>query len=205
MSTEEIETIYAAQAARWADPQALLADFQARIPVAPPTVDQVLQRQRGAMRRAPKIAQKLYWLREMADTWGAPLAANAACRGGCSACCNQAVAVSENEARVIAEQSGAVLHTPDHWPSNQRAAAEPYIGVPCTFLKEDGKCSIYAARPISCRVHFNMDRDALLCQILPGKPMMSVPSPAATLVLQTSEDVLGGRQADIRQFFPNAP
>jgi Fe-S-cluster containining protein len=107
---------------------------------------------------------------------GAPIS----CKKGCGACCSYLVAVSEVEARRIRvvvehlpepwrstvrarfaaahdrlEQAGMLsrLRTSDQWTEDEyEAFVEAYhrAGVPCPFL-EDGACSIYEERPITCR------------------------------------------------------
>ncbi|MFO0911808.1 MAG: YkgJ family cysteine cluster protein [Pirellulales bacterium] len=102
------------------------------------------------------------------------------CRAGCGACCRNLVAISEVEARRISEvvtelpeprqseirrrfaearhqldQTGLLqlLQDPDQLTDDDYARlCEVYFrqNVDCPFL-EDGACSIYAERPITCR------------------------------------------------------
>lgn len=102
------------------------------------------------------------------------------CKAGCGACCNNLVAISEVEARRIAqvisempeprrtvvrerfttakrqfEQAGLLkkLKHSDRWTDQEygeMVGAYFAVGVPCPFL-EDGSCSIYEERPITCR------------------------------------------------------
>jgi hypothetical protein len=75
--------------------------------------------------------------------------------------------LSRAEAGLIARETGRPLQTPAD-PSLRNKMNPTYIGVPCPFLV-DNRCSIYASRPFTCRVHYNMDADNLLCQLIPGE------------------------------------
>lgn len=110
----------------------------------------------------------------------------------------------------------------DHLPAAQAAAArnleavaEPeerlsietiadrrkFFGVPCTFLV-NGKCFIYAHRPLVCRTQVNLDSVDTLCQLVPG---VDVPVPYLQAVeLQGYFACLTHEEqyADIRELFP---
>lgn len=130
---------------------------------------------------------------------GQRLGPASACKKGCSHCCHIPVAVSDLEASVIGKRIWMRPHT----PSYAQAPSERAYGYnhPCPFLTA-GVCSIYAHRPFACRVHFNMDRDDLLCRLLPD---MLVPVPYADMrQLQQAYVMLepNARLADVREFFP---
>jgi Fe-S-cluster containining protein len=102
------------------------------------------------------------------------------CKKGCGACCSYLVAISEVEARRIRvvvehlpeprrsvirdrfaaahdrlDRSGLLtkLRAADQWTEAEyEAQVEAYhrVGLPCPFL-EDGACSIYEERPVTCR------------------------------------------------------
>lgn len=102
------------------------------------------------------------------------------CSSGCGACCSNLVAISQVEARRIAQvveafpeprrstvearfaqaqarlqQAGLLerLRVADEWTAEEYAAqVDAYFAqdVPCPFL-EDGSCSIYEERPVTCR------------------------------------------------------
>ena len=65
---------------------------------------------------------------------------------------------------MIARENGARLQTPTAWRTEP---VRRYIGQPFSFL-QDAQCTIYRSRPMACRLMFNMDADALLCQMVPG-------------------------------------
>ena len=134
----------------------------------------------------------------IADDVGARAARFAACRRGCAHCCHTPVAIGPAEARLIAERSGRPMASPplsDRWVS-----AEYGYHRPCVFLR-NGECSIHAHRPLACRTLFNLDVDALLCELIPG---VTVPVPYLNLqALHLAYAALNLEgAADIRSFFP---
>lgn len=145
---------------------------------------------------------KLQKLRALADDMTALAADQTACRKGCTHCCHTPVAMVQTEADFIGERIGR--------PAQKlRETVNPEdrgygYHMPCPFLK-DNACSIYAERPLSCRVHLNLDEDALLCELLPGLtvpvPLLDMLTLQATYIRVTPGDKLG----DIRDFFPPAP
>jgi hypothetical protein len=158
--------LVARQSERWSDPQT-----QRRARERMQLASAHAQRNEGRLRtqlaqlaRAPAIRQKIYWLRELAATFGDAVAPQAACTSGCAACCYQPVAVTRQEAEVIANETGARLQEPARWSTE---ADMQHVGQPCSFLQES-RCTIYRSRPLACRLMFNMDADALLCQMVPG-------------------------------------
>ncbi len=72
------------------------------------------------------------------------------CDTGCSHCCHVRLSITGVEAEAIRNEIGA-------WPAERRytlrntAAAAPPDR--CAALGSDGRCQIYAARPIVCRSH----------------------------------------------------
>jgi Fe-S-cluster containining protein len=47
--------------------------------------------------------------------------------------------------------------------------------VPCTFLGDDGACTIYEHRPIKCRTHFTLADDPALCDTARGLNVRDLP------------------------------
>ena len=165
LAPEQAELV-ARQAERWNDP-ATRRDAQRRVMQAKAQAQRNEGRMRTQLRqvdRAPGIRHKIYWLRELAGTFAGAVAPLAACTTGCAACCYQPVQVTLQEAEVIANETGARMQTPTAW-SNEPGMQ--YVGRACSFL-QDSRCTIYAQRPVACRLMFNMDADALLCQMVPG-------------------------------------
>ena len=64
------------------------------------------------------------------------------CRAGCSSCCVDGLSVLPVEAFAIA------AHTAVHGLTKSRGAHDA-----CVFLDGDGRCVVYAARPLLCRTH----------------------------------------------------
>jgi hypothetical protein len=74
-----------------------------------------------------------------------------ACQRGCHGCCQPGLSVSAIEAAHIR----AWLQAHPLVAGELRALAEvdPHRGARCALLDAAGQCSIYAARPLLCRVH----------------------------------------------------
>lgn len=190
----------------------LPAAVQERLPQAQRYADEAMRKinakmppaflKKGNERMKKILSGKMGYRKAMLELWslvdqyGALAAPHAACRSSCTHCCHIPVALSPGEARLIGDMIG---RTPSF--------VEPSItlkdrrsGNPCTFLK-DGRCSIYAARPMACRAHYNMDSDPLLCELIDG---VSVPvfylnvSSFQQACAVLNPDGL----ADIRAFFP---
>ena len=97
-----------------------------------------------------------------------PDSARIRCTAGCHFCCRQIVAITSAEAELlvdVAEQRGLPLdeatlirqtpYTDDTWtrqtPTDQA----------CVFLGSDGRCQVYADRPLSCRKYFSASEPEL--------------------------------------------
>jgi Fe-S-cluster containining protein len=125
------------------------------------------------------------------------------CKEGCSHCCKMATNITVEEAQAIAIASGRDMVTPAVM-NDDKGNAVKYLGVPCPFLI-DNRCSIYHVRPFACRVHYAVDRDNLLCEIIPPHPikqlMINVEQFNMMNLLAVGLDNF--HFADIRQFFPS--
>lgn len=159
-------------------------------------------------KQSPGISKRIFWLRKMTAVAEKVASVDAACRRGCSHCCYIDVAVSRPEAAQIARETGMHLQEPfNALALNELAAVQDqghaprHTGTPCPFLS-NGECSIYDSRPLVCRVHFNMDNDDLLCQLVEGEAI-PVPYFNATVLRAITFDVLGlnALYADIREWF----
>jgi Fe-S-cluster containining protein len=161
--------------------------------------------------RAGTVAKRVMWLRKAADYLQDGAAHLAACRKGCSHCCHISVMVSRAEAQVIAKETGARLNVAagrfsmqgfeEQLETIQSATLQTY-GEPCTFLRA-GACSIYASRPLQCRLLLNLDEDDLLCQLIENCES-NVPYLNTTQHHIASVSVLGAHQDydDLRNWFP---
>ena len=68
------------------------------------------------------------------------------CGSGCSDCCHVRLSITGVEAAAIRELVAT-------WSSEQRRALERGSPGACAALDPDGRCTIYAARPLVCRSH----------------------------------------------------
>lgn len=203
------------QARRWNDPQTRRGALERleRASAQARANEGRVHSQVRRLEKAPRIQQKIFWLRQLAQTFSESVAPHAACKDGCDGCCRQPVALTQQEAELIARETGAALHVPADWSSEGKAE---YVAQPCSFLK-DSRCTIYEHRPMVCRLMFNMDVDALLCQRVPGA-LSHVPyadySQHKELYIRahlgkvkTGEEMRSSlgqlRLADVREFFPH--
>ncbi|MGZ8317539.1 MAG: YkgJ family cysteine cluster protein [Telluria sp.] len=158
--------------------------------------------------RAASVKAKVIVLRQLADNIGRAAAGLVPCTKGCDHCCKMDTLVSEQEARQIAQETGAFLADCKPGHDHVRAAErQRFSGVPCTFLTEAG-CAIYAFRPYACRVHYVADSDSLLCEIVPGQqiraPHLNVNQyDTAAVEALSGGNPLAMRYADVRAFFPH--
>lgn len=91
-----------------------------------------------------------------------PMSPPVACDKGCNWCCYQLVRVSAPEAFRIARHLDSEemahtrpaivnrLHNLDKATRGMSADSRARIPKPCAFLGDDGRCSIYAVRPLAC-------------------------------------------------------
>lgn len=116
---------------------------------------------------------------------GAPLA----CEAGCSFCCYLMATVSAPEALAIARRL-AETGTPEALQALKEKIAQAYeqtkemdnltrarAGIACPFLNSEGRCSIYAYRPLDCATHHSLSRQA--CEDLLEEPDQGHPVHAA--------------------------
>ena len=73
------------------------------------------------------------------------------CAAGCHACCLPGLSVGRLEAEAIADY---LRERPElRAELTQLATKRPFGGARCSFLRLDGACGIYEARPLVCRSH----------------------------------------------------
>jgi Fe-S-cluster containining protein len=213
--TAEQAELVARQAERWNDPRtqddarARLALVNVRAKANEPRLASQLKQ----LDKVPAIKHKIYWLRQMAETFADAVAPHAACADACDGCCQQPVSVTLEEAQLISKEIGVPLQMPAQWST---LPVMKYAGQPCSFLR-DSRCTIYQHRPMVCRLIFNMDADALLCQMVPGHRSQAPYADhglykelyirAHLGKVRSQEEMQAAlkdlRMADLREFFPN--
>ena len=153
---------------------------------------ETLQQRLGAVREPEAV---LGCIRQAFDGFerayaSAPAAVRAkvACHAGCSACCHERVAVQAHEVLIVAD------HVQRHYPAEAlealvaRAAAhrQAHAGrgtpgwtsprTPCVLL-QDGRCSVYEARPGICRAHHSSSVDGCKANLAAGNEDVNVKIP----------------------------
>jgi Fe-S-cluster containining protein len=165
----------------------------------------IVRRQLPALvESAEPLDRKVIKLRKLADSAAEAIAPFTPCAKGCSACCHNPALLSEMEAMLVAQATGAKLATPRRVfdPAGGEAARREYFshytGVACGFLK-DGACSIYADRPMVCRVHHSIESSPAGCDR--GRQPAAVD---LTEIFVADLQMMGRMMiyADLREFFP---
>jgi Fe-S-cluster containining protein len=199
-------------------PDELIAAQQARVPLSieraerkiltvnpNPKVEWLIQ----AAGNCKNLRQRLIRFHRAASAWASPMEPIAACRKGCCHCCFIPCHILSEEAKLLADLTGRTMVKPEirfsvasrQDPNAPEPDPKRHLGEPCPFLK-DGLCSVYENRPISCRTHYNLDDDSLLCEVVPDHPvtvpMINNHSILGYIALQFPKDYL----SDIRDFFP---
>jgi hypothetical protein len=72
------------------------------------------------------------------------------CASGCSACCQPGLSITAIEAAGV---RAALAALPPDRRQALRARARRGEGQACAALEDDGRCAVYAARPLVCRSH----------------------------------------------------
>jgi uncharacterized protein len=158
--------------------------------------------------------ERLRRLRRLYDAWAKDVYPSSACRTGCSHCCHIGVAVTRAEAELISEETRIPLQDQQaQAPASALATVEATRQAadelalrprPCTFLSKQGRCTIYASRPLACRQLHNLDVDDLLCRLIPG---VAVPVPyadATEMEILSITTMRDAHMADIRAWFGEA-
>jgi len=147
---------------------------------------------------------KLLELRKLSDRVADAISDNVACKGnGCSHCCYQAVTITSIEAGWLEEASGrkASLNVHRGLEDLEQMRAD-FTGHPCPLLARDGACSVYASRPIACRLSMNIGASPFFCDTSIPAELSSVPALDLTqfwiIYSQITEKATLG---DVRDFF----
>lgn len=173
---------------------AIPADLQAEEDRLPETVVTLNASRRSKLQRIYLLVDELAEIR-------APFVA---CSKGCASCCHMNVSMTSAEAERLGV---AIGRKPMPVGDVARRPIEHFAGQPCTFLRADGACSIYAHRPLSCRKHASFFEAAAPCH--PSvMNIIDVPqvgfSGLDKALFRVSAGPEGPLLADIRDFFPPA-
>lgn len=76
--------------------------------------------------------------------------ARMACRTGCSDCCRRRFSVTSIEADALREAVAALPEADRSALAARTQAGDPGV---CPALDREGRCVVYAARPLICRTH----------------------------------------------------
>ena len=153
---------------------------------------------------AQPLDRKVIRLRQIVDKAAAVIQPFTPCRKGCSACCHNPAVISEVDAMLVSEATGTPIARPARLfdaaggPAARQAFFAHYAGKPCTFLK-DGVCSIYAHRPVVCRVQHSLEDSPAPCDD-GGQPA----AVDLTAIYMAEVHMMGRMMiwSDIREFFP---
>lgn len=115
-----------------------------------------------------------------------------ACRAGCNYCCHQVVSARATEifllARTIRALPAAVAARLTERVATAAATAQGMTvaerhrrNLPCPLL-EDGRCSVYADRPLACRAFASTDLEA--CQRAFRHEPVQIPVPRSAMALR---------------------
>ncbi|MDX1915963.1 MAG: YkgJ family cysteine cluster protein [Methylophilus sp.] len=128
----------------------------------------------------------------------------AACARGCGHCCHVSVPITQLEARYMGENLGITPVEIKQSIKHELTAFGSHT--PCPFLK-NGECSIYAFRPLTCRMHMNFDQDNYWCLHENWqRPEAEIPRPTIQPLIDAYHVTISSVapiMADIRDFFPN--
>jgi Fe-S-cluster containining protein len=168
--------------------------------------DELTRRLRKLVVSNQSVRSKVRALYQLVDEHSSYTKGHTACKKGCGHCCHIAAPISKVEAEMIGEATGIEPKPikPGVLIGDQSGNILGFdwgYHNPCAFLK-DGSCSIYEHRPLTCRAHFNLDQDELLCRIQSTEVGHMVPYMDMSRYRFTYALIVGAKLADIREFFP---
>lgn len=128
------------------------------------------------IRENARFAIKSARFYQLADEMKAMMDPFVVCSAGCSHCCRRPTLIYQHEADAIAERTQCKAQQLQYRPMRDVLdTAKTFLGQPCPFLVED-RCSIYASRPLICRLHNSLHDDPEDCRIGPSGELKAVMS-----------------------------
>jgi Fe-S-cluster containining protein len=162
---------------------------------APPSPQSAAERGQLAL----KLAQDML---AFFDAHSAPLLTNTdlkiACSAGCTYCCRFEVSVSSSEALLALRAIQALPEADQSRISERIEALAPLLrglnardrrslNQSCPLLTDAGACSIYSARPLSCRSHVSFDVEP--CRTDAAQPDDPVQIPTSRTLTETRDAI----------------
>ena len=159
-----------------------------------------------AIKASPLSVERMIKIWDIGTKISNAITPHTACRNGCNHCCSQAVTINGAEADIIARHLHVVYNevpeeTIEEFLAKVDAQRIEFTGKQCPFIQE-GKCSIYEVRPMSCRLHFNISNTPSLCDTNTEAevPNFNFVSLNKLQVLALARETTWG---DIREYFPD--
>jgi Fe-S-cluster containining protein len=112
-----------------------------------------------------------------------------ACRMGCAHCCHSFVSARAPEvllakaAIAARDREAARAAVEAAWDAAQSLGPDRRAGLACPMLR-DGRCSIYAARPATCRTAVSSDAAICARTFAPGAAAEDIPTPDFYIVMR---------------------
>jgi Fe-S-cluster containining protein len=126
--------------------------------------DQMARKTRQILQMNASVKSKRQTLIKLADRINESIHPFSACRSTCSHCCSMPTLIYLHEAEQLSASSGRPLKKlKPRLHSVVMAGANQFYGQACPFLSQ-GRCSVYAVRPIICRLHHSLNATPDNCE-----------------------------------------
>jgi hypothetical protein len=146
---------------------------------------------------------------QLTDSIGRAIDQFSLCKKGCAHCCHMPTLIYAHEAEELGKASGIA---PKQLAYRERESvleeAAAYVGMACPFLNQDQSCSVYAHRPLICKLHHSLGDDPAACTIINGFPKGHVPKIDPDLIEMPYHGLVrrhlpGEPWGAIQDFFPS--